>query len=155
MHGIFGWFNKNLRGRQGQKGFTLIELLVVVTILGILAGIVTLSLVGLTTHASVQSCNQEYKTVQAALDSYMANNNLTTLPVNAHTDANGAQVAYTNDMTGTTGSVPLYNAAPTSTSPNYTRNGTTQFFYTWDQYGKITNIGSNAGGAAVAGCTPK
>lgn len=155
MQGIYGWFNKNLRGRQGQKGFTLIELLVVVTILGILAGIVTLSLVGLTTHASVQSCNQEYKTVQAALDSYMANNNLATLPVNAHTDTNGAQAAFTNDMTGTTGSVQLYNAAPTSTSPNYTRNGTTQFFYTWDQFGRITGIGSSSGGATVTGCTPK
>jgi len=147
MQGIFGWFNKNLRGRQGQKGFTLIELLVVVTILGILAGIVTLSLVGLTTHASVQSCNQEYKTVQAALDSYMANNNLGTLPK--------TQSVYTNDMTGAgTGTVPLYNAAPTSTSPNYTRNGTTQFFYEWDQYGRITAIGSNSGGTPVSGCTP-
>ncbi len=154
MQGIYGWFNKNLRGRQGQKGFTLIELLVVVTILGILAGIVTLSLVGLTTHASVQSCNQEYKTVQAALDSYMADNNLTTLPVvTGKTDVNGAQVAFTNDMKGTTGSVPLYNATPTSSSPNYTRNGTTQFFYTWDQYGRITGIGSNSAGATVTGCT--
>lgn len=156
MQGIFGWFNKNLRGRQGQKGFTLIELLVVVTILGILAGIVTLSLVGLTTHASVQSCNQEYKTVQAALDSYMANNNLATLPSN--------QAVYTNDMTGKgTGTVPLYNPAPTSTSPNYTRNGTTQFFYEWDQYGRITNISgpitdtgiaSDKNGTPVANCVP-
>ncbi len=155
MQSLYGWVNRNLRGRKGQQGFTLIELLVVVTILGILAGIVTLSLVGLTTHASVQSCNQEYKTVQAALDSYMANNNLATLPVNAHTDVNGAQVAFTNDMQGTTGSVALYNAAPTSTSPNYTRNGTTQYFYTWDQFGRITAIGSTAGGAAVAGCVTK
>src|SRR5207248_5373519 len=54
MHkeGLDGWFNKNLRGKKGQQGFTLIELLVVVTILGVLAAIVTLSLVGLTTNAS-------------------------------------------------------------------------------------------------------
>jgi prepilin-type N-terminal cleavage/methylation domain-containing protein len=90
--GLYGWFNKNLRGKKGQKGFTLIELLVVVTILGVLAAIVTLSLVGLTTNASVQSCNAEYKTVQSALDAYMATNNLTSLP--------GAQVAFTNDMSG-------------------------------------------------------
>jgi len=37
--GLYGWFNKNLRGKKGQKGFTLIELLVVVTILGVLAAI--------------------------------------------------------------------------------------------------------------------
>ena len=154
MNGLYGWFAKNLRGRKGQQGFTLIELLVVVTILGILAAIVTLSLVGLTTHANVEACNSEYKTVQAALDAYMANNNLSALP--------GDQGVYTNDMTGgvsgsKTGTVALYNAAPSDVSPNYTRNGTTQFYYEWDTTGKITGI-SSAGGStqsAVAGCVPK
>jgi prepilin-type N-terminal cleavage/methylation domain-containing protein len=150
--GLYGWFTKNLRGKKGQKGFTLIELLVVVTILGVLAAIVTLSLVGLTTNASVQSCNAEYKTVQSALDAYMATNNLTSLP--------GAQVAFTNDMSGgaigsKTGTVPLYNQNPSATSPNYTRNGQTQFFYTWDQFGRISAIGSDAGGTAISGCVPK
>ena len=147
--GLYGWFHRNLRGKKGQQGFTLIELLVVVTILGILAAIVTLSLVGLTTHANVESCNSEYKTVQAALDSYMANKNLQVLPA-------GAQTAFTNDMTGNgTGTVPLYNPIPSDSAPNFTRNGTTQFFYTWNQFGQITAIGSTAGGAAVAGCAPK
>jgi len=145
--GLYGWFNKSLRGKKGQQGFTLIELLVVVTILGILAAIVTLSLVGLTTNASVQSCNAEYRTVQSALDAYMANNNYATLP-------KGAQGSFTNDMTGTAGgNVPLYNATPTANSPNYTRNGTTQFEYQWDQYGRITAIADNKGGA-VSGCVP-
>src|SRR5579864_576843 len=142
MQGLYGWFNKNLRGRKGQSGFTLIELLVVVTILGILAAIVTLSLVGLTTHANVEACNSEYKTVQSALDSYMANNNEAVLP-------NGAQTSFTNDMTGAAGgNVALFNNAPSQSTPNYTRNGATQFYYTWDQYGKITAIGSNSSGAA-------
>lgn len=150
MQGLYGWFKVNLKGRKGQRGFTLIELLVVVTILGILAGIVTLSLVGLTTHANVEACNSEYKTIQAALDSYMANNNLAQLP--------GAQTAYTNDMSGgtlgtKTGTVPLYNAAPTQSSPNFTRNAVTQFYYTWDVYGKITAIG-DSGGKAISGCQP-
>src|SRR3981189_1224730 len=100
-HGLYGWFNKNLRGKKGQQGFTLIELLVVVTILGVLAGIVTLSLVGLTTNANVQACNTEYKTVQAALDAYMADKQLAALP--------GAQNAYTNDMTGTGNAAPPLN----------------------------------------------
>jgi prepilin-type N-terminal cleavage/methylation domain-containing protein len=152
--GLYSWFRKNLRGRKGQRGFTLIELLVVVTILGILAGIVTLSLVGLTTHANVQACNSEYKTVQAALDAYFANqskvNGTATIP---------AEAVFTNDMTGgvsgsKTGTVALYNTAPSDTTPNYTRNGVTQFFYTWDQYGRITGIASNTGGTTVAGCTP-
>jgi type IV pilus assembly protein PilA len=131
MKGLYLWMNKNMRGRKGQQGFTLIELLVVVTILGILAGIVTLSLVGLTTNASVQSCNQEYKTVQAALDAYMADKNVDTI----------AGATDTNDMTGAISlSVSLYNTNPSPTNPNYTRNGTTQFYYTWDAHGRITNI---------------
>ena len=147
-HGLYGWFNKNLRGRKGQQGFTLIELLVVVTILGVLAAIVTLSLVGLTTNASQQSCNAEYRTVQSALDSYMAQNNLATLP--------GGQTVFTNDMTGGgTGTVQLYVTSPNATNPNYTRNGTTQFYYRWDQFGRITGIGSNSLGAAIANCVPK
>lgn len=150
MQGLHVWFKANLTGRKGQKGFTLIELLVVVTILGILAGIVTLSLVGLTTHANVEACNSEYKTVQAALDSYMANNNLSQLP--------GAQTTSTNDMSGgslgsKTGTVPLYNPNPTQATPNYTRNGATQFFYTWDQFGKVNGI-SDSGGHAISGCAP-
>jgi prepilin-type N-terminal cleavage/methylation domain-containing protein len=155
--GLYGWFNKNLRGKKGQQGFTLIELLVVVTILGVLAAIVTLSLVGLTTNANTQACNTEYKTVQAAIDLYMANNQLDTLPV--------SQTALTKDMTGgkpvnlgdpNNGTVALYNPAPSATSPNYTRNGVTQFLYTWDQTGRILQISSTGPGfTAVAGCVPK
>ena len=121
--GLYGWMNKNLRGRKGQQGFTLIELLVVVTILGILAAIVTLSLVGLTTNASIQSCNQEYKTVQAALDAYMANNNLNNVP-----ESTG-----TSNMSSP---VPLYNAKP----PTYIRNTPTQWAYAWNTSGQITAI---------------
>src|SRR4029077_7298624 len=132
--GFYGWFIKNLRGKKGQQGFTLIELLVVVTILGILAAIVTLSLVGLTTNSNVQACNSEYKTVQAALDAFMANNNIDTITAAADTP----------DMTtGISNGKSLYNANPSATSPNYTRNGTTQFYYTWDTHGKITNIYSD------------
>ena len=77
---LYQWFNKNLRGKKGQQGFTLIELLVVVTILGVLAAIVTLSLVGITTNAEKQACLQEYKTVQAGLDAYMAYNDTSSVP---------------------------------------------------------------------------
>jgi prepilin-type N-terminal cleavage/methylation domain-containing protein len=136
---VHAWLKKNATGRKGQQGFTLIELLVVVTILGVLAGIVTLSLVGLTTNASMQSCNQEYKTVQAALDAAMANNNLSTIT---------PQPTATNDMTITLATTPapasivvkLYNLNPSSLTPNYTRNGTTAFKYTWDGFGRINGI---------------
>src|ERR1700676_2621128 len=127
MQGLYGYFARNLRGKKGQRGFTLIELLVVVTILGVLAGIVTLSLVGLTTNANTQACNTEYRTVQSALDAYMTDKQLFSVPI---------QSTYTNDMTGTTNAgVLLFVSNPSPTNPNYTRNGTTQFFYTWDASG--------------------
>ena len=153
MHkdGLYGWFLRNLRGKKGQRGFTLIELLVVVTILGVLAAIVTLSLVGLTTKASANACNSEYKTVQAALDAYMADQN----KVNG-TGTIAAPATTTNNMSSP---VPLYNTAPTDTTPNYTRNGTTQFYYKWDQYGRITDIadanGKPVGDPLNGGCVPK
>jgi len=136
MHGLYGYFSKNMRGRKGQSGFTLIELLVVVTILGVLAAIVTLSLVGITTNAEKQACLQEYKTVQAGLDAYMAYN-----------DTNAVSAATTNNMATP---VELYNAGG---SPTFVRNSPTVYTYTWDTSGRITAIGQSAGGPAVpTGC---
>ena len=112
MQGLIGYFSKNLRGRKGQSGFTLIELLVVVTILGVLAAIVTLSLVGITQNAEKQACEQEYKTVQAALDSYMAYFDLSTVTADS-----------TNVMSvSPDGSHPLYNSAG---APTFVRNSPT------------------------------
>lgn len=139
MRGLYGYFSKNLRGRKGQSGFTLIELLVVVTILGVLAAIVTLSLVGITTNAEKQACLQEYKTVQAGLDAYMAYNDTTTV----------APAAGTADMASP---VLLYNAGG---APTFVRNSPTVYTYTWDVNGRITAIGQASGGPAVpAGCKP-
>ena len=143
MHGLYSYFAKNLRGKKGQSGFTLIELLVVVTILGVLAAIVTLSLVGLTTNAQAKACEQEYKTVQAGLDAYMANNNVDTV---AATGVNG-----TSDMTSP---ILLYNSAPSAISPTYVRNTPTRWAYVWDGTGRITGIRAAGSGPAVpGGCT--
>ena len=130
MQGLHRYLKQNFSGKKGQAGFTLIELLVVVTILGILAGIVTLSLVGLTTNAQAKSCMQEYKTVQAALDAYMAANNLDT--ITQSNQANG-----TNDMTSP---VPLYVPSPDQSTPTYLRNSPTQWAYVWNSTGRITGI---------------
>ena len=145
--GFNRWFKENLRGKKGQRGFTLIELLVVVTILGVLAGIVTLSLVGLTTNSSVQACNSEYKTVQAALDAFMAANNVDTINSAGPTKNMGTTLMTAPPVPPATTGTPLalYNPNPGPTNPNFTRNGTTQFSYTWDAHGKITNIAGPAG----------
>lgn len=142
MHRLYRYVAQNMRGKKGQSGFTLIELLVVVTILGVLAAIVTLSLVGLTTNAQAKACEQEYKTVQAGLDAYMANNNIDTVTA---TGVNG-----TSDMTAP---ILLYNSAPSATSPTYVRNSPTQWAYKWDGTGRITAIFQTSGGPAVPpGC---
>jgi prepilin-type N-terminal cleavage/methylation domain-containing protein len=145
MHGgLYAYFARNLKGKKGQSGFTLIELLVVVTILGVLAAIVTLSLVGLTTSAQAKACEQEYKTVQSGLDAYMAFFDLSTV---------ASQGTATSDMTvKPDGAHPLYNSLGT---PTFLRNSPTNYAYTWDQFGRITSPVQQApGGPAVpAGCT--
>ena len=157
MRSVSRWASKrrkDLRGRKGQQGFTLIELLVVVTILGILAAIVTLSLVGLTTNANVQSCRSEYKTVQAALDAFMAANNVDTINGATNTKdmtlgllpVQPTPVAYPSPSPGES----LYNLNPGPNAPNYTRNGATQFSYSWDTHGKIIAIGGAPGGCTIS-----
>lgn len=145
--GLYGYFARNLRGKKGQSGFTLIELLVVVTILGVLAAIVTLSLVGLTTNAQAKACEQEYKTVQAGLDAYMANNNVDNVVA---TGTGG-----TSDMTSP---VLLYNNGNVnpidSAHPSYIRNSPTQWAYVWNASGRITQVLQAVGGPSVPpGCT--
>jgi prepilin-type N-terminal cleavage/methylation domain-containing protein len=154
MQGLYGYFRRNLTGKKGQSGFTLIELLVVVTILGVLAAIVTLSLVGLTTNAQAKACQQEYKTIQAGLDAYMANNNLDAVPAADATDgyANGTSSMTTAANLGT-GPVVLYNPSSSASAPTYVRNTPTQFAYEWNTTGRIVAIHQAPGGPAVpTGC---
>ena len=58
--------------KNNQKGFTLIELLVVISILGILAAVVTMSLVGITAIATQRAGKTEANTVQVAYDTMLA-----------------------------------------------------------------------------------
>jgi prepilin-type N-terminal cleavage/methylation domain-containing protein len=155
MQGLYGYFRRNLTGKKGQSGFTLIELLVVVTILGVLAAIVTLSLVGLTTNAQAKACQQEYKTIQAGLDAYMANNNLDSVPAADATDgyANGTSSMTTPGPNGGTGPIVLYNPNSSASAPTYVRNTPTQFAYEWNATGRIVAIHQAPGGPAVpTGC---
>ncbi len=78
------------RTNRDERGFTLVELLVVVTILGILAAVVTSSLVGLTATAKTNACAEELRTVQTAMDAMLAKNNIVGVT---------AQAAATNTFT--------------------------------------------------------
>jgi len=57
--------------RRQQGGFTLIELLVVITILGILAAVVSVSLLGITATARKNALAAEQQTVQTAFDAML------------------------------------------------------------------------------------
>ncbi len=58
--------------KNNQHGFTLIELLVVISILGILAAVVTMSMVGITKVAQDNAARTELQTVQIAMDTMLA-----------------------------------------------------------------------------------
>jgi hypothetical protein len=87
------------------------------------------------------ACQLEYKSVQAGLDGYMANNSIDIV----------AAATNTADMTSP---VVLYNKTASATSPTYVRNSPTRWAYTWDATGRITAIGAagSDGPAVPAGC---
>ena len=67
---------KNFRKAcRGEKGFTLIELLVVIIILGVLAAVVTLAVTRFIGKGTLESANAELVTVQAAVESALAEGN--------------------------------------------------------------------------------
>ncbi len=119
------------RTGRDERGFTLVELLVVVTILGILAAVVTSSLVGLTGTAKTNACAEELRTVQTAMDAMLAKNNIVGVT---------AQAAATNTFTALpvgTGTQPL--------SPLFIRQAQTKGSYTWTAAGLVS-------AAATGGC---
>jgi prepilin-type N-terminal cleavage/methylation domain-containing protein len=60
------------KAARDQRGFTLIELLVVIAIMGILAAVVTMSMVGITKIAQDRAAATEEQTVQVAYDTMLA-----------------------------------------------------------------------------------
>jgi type II secretory pathway pseudopilin PulG len=102
----------------------LVELLVVVTILGILAAVVTSSLIGLTATAKTNACAEETRTVQVGMDAMLAKNNIAAVV---------AQAAATNAFTA----LPT-GAGTEFLSPNYLRQATTKGSYTWTTAGLVT-----------------
>ncbi len=107
--------------KKGDRGFTLVELLVTIAILGTLFGIVTLALNGLSANATTNIKAAELDQVQTAVDIYLAANYPTVTTVTARASAATIAAADTD--------------APFT---SYLRQLPTQFTYTWDTDGNVT-----------------
>ena len=103
--------------RNNQRGFTLIELLVVVSILGILAAVVTMSLYGITSRAQARAAAAEKSTVQTAYDTMLADQEV---PAGSECPASG-QAASSNMTSFPASAQPGADAAhaPVALAPNY------------------------------------
>jgi prepilin-type N-terminal cleavage/methylation domain-containing protein len=137
--------------RRHQGGFTLIELLVVITILGILAAIVSVSLLGITATARKNALATEKQTVQLAFDAMLHDQHvdpsqLTGCEVNAsHTQPLDSDTNWTDLMTafppgGSTYTTPVAAAdgKVTFLATHYLRDRVTlSAYYICDQEGNV------------------
>lgn len=138
--------------RRRQGGFTLIELLVVITILGILAAIVSVSLLGITSKARENAKRTELQTVQAAFDAMLADqqiqsgvDNTTTPPSATGPLTTACTTQATNRMDefppggqAYTGPAdPVTGGHVTVLATHYLRQTTTAYKYSCDGFGNV------------------
>jgi prepilin-type N-terminal cleavage/methylation domain-containing protein len=109
------------RLQRNEEGFTLVELLVTIAIMGVLFGIVTLALNGLSTSATANTKTAELEQVQSAVDIYLATN-------------------YPDVTTITARAVPavITDADADCDFCDYLRSLPTEYTYSWTADGTVT-----------------
>ena len=111
------------KGVTGKRGFTLVELLIVVGIIVALAAVIVPNVVQFGGKGTEGARASELSTVQTAMDTMLADKNITAVT---------ATTAAPADFSSTigTGSAAL---------GGYMRSPTTTFSYCWTAAGKVTN----------------
>ena len=107
-------------GRK-QSGFTLVELLVVVGIIVALAAVIIPNVIQFADRGDTAAAASELATVQTAIDTWMADQNLILIASNSGSNAEA-------DFSG----------AGTINLSNYLRATLTDDFYCWDTGGLVT-----------------
>jgi prepilin-type N-terminal cleavage/methylation domain-containing protein len=105
-----------------EHGFTLIELLIVLAILGILVGVVAMSVGGLTDSAKARAVTAEYQIIQTAIDTY----NTQDVAVDQTADTIPVQATAALIEAGDGSAAPYFN--------KYLRRAT-KYSYGWDAEG--------------------
>lgn len=85
-------------GRPTEQGFSLIELLIVVAMLGILAGVLTLSVTRFLGHGKEEVRKTEFRNVATAISAMTVHNGIITIP-NPVTENTAPCTVGTKDMT--------------------------------------------------------
>jgi len=111
---------------RNERGFTLVELLVVLAIMAILIAIVVPNLAGLTGGAQETACEQEFDTVQMAMDVLMTNNSAVSVTA-------GGPFALTS-----TSSITYWDYLGADYGATIALRDTTDGTYSWDTTGAIT-----------------
>ena len=142
------------RASRDQRGLTLIEVLVVITILGILASIISMSMLGITSTASAKARQAEFATVRSAFDTMLVDQGVDPLS-NAKLQAgckyqagiNGPADAIFHGKVGAGQDMKAwpvpdqfkspYTQDPTALSSQYTRDGASKYGYACDKSGNV------------------
>ncbi len=63
---------QRIRAMRQDEGFTLIELLLVIVVLGVLAGVVVLSVGGVSDRGATAACRSDFKNIEVAQQAHYA-----------------------------------------------------------------------------------